>query len=266
MTYHDKTLGFAAALATGMSLMAAVPATASTMTINFESGYSDNDELADGHALLDSAGNPTNVTISTPNENTMSVEAAGDSGASTTDDDTSPDSFWNDPLGGAFEDTESAGFENGLGNFFLRNTTALTFDAGAVNPVFSLLFGGKGAAMVSAEIWDIDGNDSQGTERWTLNAYDNGGVGIGEIVSPKGTTTADDTSLNGQPWEFTFSDIGAISRIDFNFTGSKTSGIGVAFDNLSVTAVPLPASALLLLGGLGGLGGVSALRRRKRAA
>jgi len=30
------------------------------------------------------------------------------------------------------------------------------------------------------------------------------------------------------------------------------------------TPVPLPASALLLLGGLGGLGGLSALRRRKR--
>jgi hypothetical protein len=34
----------------------------------------------------------------------------------------------------------------------------------------------------------------------------------------------------------------------------------------SPSPVPLPASALLLLGGLGGLGGLSALRRRKRSA
>ena len=33
---------------------------------------------------------------------------------------------------------------------------------------------------------------------------------------------------------------------------------------ISASPIPLPASALLLLGGLGGLGGLSALRRRKR--
>jgi len=35
---------------------------------------------------------------------------------------------------------------------------------------------------------------------------------------------------------------------------------------VAASPVPLPASALLLLGGLGGLGGLSALRRRKRSA
>ena len=35
---------------------------------------------------------------------------------------------------------------------------------------------------------------------------------------------------------------------------------------VAASPVPLPASALLLLGGLGGLGGLSALRRRKRTA
>jgi hypothetical protein len=38
------------------------------------------------------------------------------------------------------------------------------------------------------------------------------------------------------------------------------------FDATLTAAIPLPASALMLLGGLGGLGGLSALRRRKRAA
>jgi len=60
----------------------------------------------------------------------------------------------------------------------------------------------------------------------------------------------------------------------FNFTTATFSSINgdnsfefatdISPDEL--TAVPLPASALLLLGGLGGLGGLSALRRRKRAA
>ena len=48
----------------------------------------------------------------------------------------------------------------------------------------------------------------------------------------------------------------------FTFDYSGSGGI----DSLILQPVPLPASALLLLGGLGGLGGLSALRRRKRAA
>ena len=57
--------------------------------------------------------------------------------------------------------------------------------------------------------------------------------------------------------------------IGFEFTGEANpvngtgSGPGI---QVAISAVPLPASALLLLGGLGGLGGLSALRRRKRAA
>ncbi|MEM7470331.1 MAG: choice-of-anchor C family protein [Pseudomonadota bacterium] len=47
-----------------------------------------------------------------------------------------------------------------------------------------------------------------------------------------------------------------------SFSSDSPSGpYGAALDNISVTAVPLPASGLLLLGALGGL----ALRSRKRA-
>jgi hypothetical protein len=58
-----------------------------------------------------------------------------------------------------------------------------------------------------------------------------------------------------------------------NASGDRSDGFGI--DTIQVggdlnpddiSAVPLPASALLLLGGLGGLGGLSALRRRKRTA
>jgi hypothetical protein len=55
-----------------------------------------------------------------------------------------------------------------------------------------------------------------------------------------------------------FGDDDALTKV----TLASTSN---AFEHV-VTPIPLPASALLLLGGLGGLGGLSALRRRKRAA
>jgi hypothetical protein len=49
-----------------------------------------------------------------------------------------------------------------------------------------------------------------------------------------------------------------------NFENVRQVDVGIA--SAPISPVPLPASALLLLGGLGGLGGLSALRRRKRAA
>jgi len=247
--------------ATGVFLMASLPAVAATLDINFETGYEDNELLTDGVALLDSSGVATSVTLVTVNDNTMSVEASGDANDSAADNP--PDGFVNDPLGGGNDDEESAVETSALGDFFLRTTGALSFNAGAVNPVFSLLFGDGGAGMVSAEIWDIDGNTSQGTEKWTLNAFSSGGAFLGTIDSPEFMNTSDAGSLNGQAWTFTFEDIGAIGRIDFNFTGTKTTGIGVAFDNLTVAPVPLPAAGLLLLGGLGGL---VAVRRRRKAA
>ena len=77
--------------------------------------------------------------------------------------------------------------------------------------------------------------------------------------------------MNGQPWTFEVSNIGAIDRVTFEFADEgpagfagldlKTTGIGVAFDNLKVAAVPLPAPALLLLAGLAGL----TLARRRQA-
>ena len=57
---------------------------------------------------------------------------------------------------------------------------------------------------------------------------------------------------------------GPIDLTNIQMTTGAGDGFGI--DGIQVASVPLPASALLLLGGLGGLGGLSVLRRRKRAA
>lgn len=80
-----------------------------------------------------------------------------------------------------------------------------------------------------------------------MNIFDDGSL----LGGDNGPTTKTTTAVSG-------------------FDGGKFELIYAATNGdpsvLEVSAVPLPASALLLLGGLGGLGGVSALRRRKRAA
>ncbi|MEM9398200.1 MAG: hypothetical protein AAF991_12015, partial [Pseudomonadota bacterium] len=67
--------------------------------------------------------------------------------------------------------------------------------------------------------------------------------------------------LDGKPWLFGFDGLSDIERIEISFTGSKTSGIGLAFNNFSpiqnveTAAVPIPATAALLALGLFGVTG-----------
>ncbi len=224
--------------------------TAATL-VNFESGYSDNQVLGDGERLLDSNGNLSKVRISTVNDNTMSVEASG--GA-----DGGPQGFLNDRNG--VYDSEAGRATSSLDGFFLRSTKSLRGDLSKFNPVFSLSFMG-GASSVNAEIWDIDGNTSQGSEGWEVIATFKDGS-TSSILSPTFMNTYNHSSLNGQAWGFSFDADGSrIMSLDFLFNGTKTRGIGVAFDNLTVSPVPLPAAGLMLLASLGALGALG--RRRK---
>lgn len=232
------------------------PAAAGTVTVDFENtvnAYSDNQLLPNGVELFDVNGAPSGVTLTTGGPNTMSIEASGDV-------DTTP-GFVTDTLG--TNDTEVAGATSSLGDFFLRTTEALSADLDGLSPVFSLHFA-FGALSVSGEIWDIDGTSPSNTEQWTVSAYDAGGTQLDSILSPLGDSNGA-SSLDGREWAFGFSGLGPIARIDFDFEGSKQQGIGVAFDNLTFepAPVPVPASALLLLGGLGGL---AVARRRRKAA
>jgi hypothetical protein len=49
------------------------------------------------------------------------------------------------------------------------------------------------------------------------------------MASPLG----DDKDLDGMPWAFGFENLTNITRIEITFTGSKTKGIGLAFNNFS---------------------------------
>lgn len=55
-----------------------------------------------------------------------------------------------------------------------------------------------------------------------------------------------------------------VNLISIEMNAGTNDGFGM--DGVRIATAPLPASVLLLLGGLGGLGGLSALRRRKRTA
>ncbi|MEM6484981.1 MAG: hypothetical protein AAF662_08360 [Pseudomonadota bacterium] len=157
--------------------------------------------------------------------------------------------FWG--IGGA-KDIAAPGYEDQLGKYFLRQrepykpfgTFTILYDAD--NPV----------TAASGEIWDIDGTGhrTRKTEQFLVQAF-NGNALLDEIYSPLGT----DLELDGKPWLFGFDGLSDIERIEISFTGSKTSGIGLAFNNFSPiqnvenAAVPIPATAALLTLGLVGV-------------
>jgi len=202
--------------------------------INFESGYVDNQDLNTPIELLDSLGNASGVTLAST-AGTMTIEEAGNGDPAL--------GFVNDQLGSADTD-EDANYD--LDYYFLRTTAALSANLHDFNPVFTLDFSDP-AVYVSAQIWDIDGNFSQGTEAWKVTAL-LGDMSTTQILSPVGSNIGS-RSLDGKAWEFMFGSYAGIKSITFEFIGSKTQGIGVAFDNLAF-AVSGPGSSMILFMGL----------------
>ena len=91
---------------------------------------------------------------------------------------------------------------------------------------------------VSGQTWDIDGNVSF-SEQWEVEAFDQvvGGFQIGStMTSPE--KLAFGGALDGDSWLFDFSGQSGIRRLDISCTGTRTWGVGMAFNNLSFNAVP----------------------------
>jgi len=151
-----------------------------------------------------------------------------------------------------YEDTEDANFPGGLGDYFLRLNAASLLTGTVPNLNIEYTNPVSGA---SAEIWDIDAN--QGTERWIVLAFDQPGNIIDSVVSPLGLPASDLNSLDGKPWEWSFNhanfDIYSIQIVWDGSPGSKTSGIGLAFDNFEYTAVPIPGAIWLFGSGILGM-------------
>jgi hypothetical protein len=159
------------------------------------------------------------------------------------------DGFTNNLL--TTSDTANGGLSGQLGGFFLRQ-----FQPGSPPPPFVIDYNtSQSITAFSGEIWDIDGAVGN-TERWKVEVLDAANAVLTFQDSPLGDTFA----LDGLPWTFTFSGLPAgVDKIRITFTGSKTTNLGMAFNNFDPTDVPEPSGAILALCG------AAALMRRSRS-
>ena len=140
-------------------------------------------------------------------------------------------------------DTANGGLAGQLGDYFLRQ-----LQPGSPPPPFLVDYNTAFAiSALSGEIWDIDGFPGN-TEQWLVEVLDASNVLLASQLSPLGNSAA----LDGLPWVFSFSSLPAgADKVRITFSGTKTSGLGLAFNNFNPTAVPEPSTAALM--GLGGL-------------
>lgn len=142
-------------------------------------------------------------------------------------------------LGCNGRDMASTGFAGQLGDFFLRGSPGADFG------LLVITYTGGTVSGASGEIWDIDGV-ANGTEQYRLRAYDAGGTLLATIDSPLSTQESGclNTELDGRPWVFSFAGVPGIARITIDFIGTKTNGIGLAFNNFNATGdLPVPAGS-----------------------
>jgi hypothetical protein len=163
------------------------------------------------------------------------------------------------------QDTADPGFTAQLGNYFLRGQVG-----GAPFGTFVIKYVSTTGPVTacSGEIWDIDGTNDPGgtqgaTEQYLVKAFDSSNNLLGSQLSPLGTLLTPFAPLDGQPWTFTFSGLTAgLDHIEITFVGTKTAGIGLAFNNFDPTAVPEPG----MVGLIGAASATMLLARARRNA
>ena len=291
MTYHYKALGLAAAVA-----LAPMAASAATVTINVVSyGAFGNLSNAGNQPFIATALSDRDTFMSSTSGSVFSegFDAPGAAGFTPC-----PDTNGCSSTAGGLETnvgTFNVAGDQGTGGTVNPNDQAVIKFAGDTDDIM-------GRYNVNADDGNnhiggkwLDSNDWTSIE-WSIPG-ESGLTNIDRIaffltdVNDSGNTkfdiSVDETDLitesieNGQTngslklvtMAFEQAVTGDILIKMTNATGNTSDGFGIDtiqvggdLDQNEISAVPLPASALLLLGGLGGLGGLSALRRRKRTA
>ena len=171
--------------------------------------------------------------------------------------------------GGKGDDVAEAGYEDRLGDYFLR-TAGLGGKGGSL-----LITYDKATKAASGELWDNDGNKRNNrpdrTEQWEVQALGADGSILEALISPEGDTSTG--PLDGKPWLWSFQrDTADVKAIRFVFIGdSPSKNVGLAFDNFSAfsvegdeVSIPEPAAVMGLIAVAGV--GASSLRRRHSAA
>lgn len=161
---------------------------------------------------------------------------------------------------------KGSGFGPQLGQFFLRQPDPI----GVLPGPFIIAYDTTQTIReFSGEIWDIDAvQGGRLYEQWRVDVLNASGSVLATRLSPKGLPAAAPGSLDSLPWVFGFKDLpDGVSAIRITFEGTKTGGIGLAFNNFSPTyavpgsVVPEPSS-VVLLGAASAVGLVAAARRR----
>jgi hypothetical protein len=155
-------------------------------------------------------------------------------------------------------DTANGGLAGQLGNFFLRQ-----LQPGTPPPPFIVAYNTtQTITALSGEIWDIDGGPTN-TEQWFVEALDSSNNLLASQLSPLGNSLA----LDGLPWVFSFSGLPAgFDKVRITFVGTKTTGLGLAFNNFDPTAAAAPEPGTLLLAAVGFLFLFAWRLRRSRLA
>ena len=181
-------------------------------------------------------------------------------------------------------DFVQSGYEDQAGDFFVRafkgstlgNSTDTNFTHDNINgswDSFIIEYSTTNGATVDSatgEIWDIDGSSTQ-AERFAVTATTTSTTST--VNSPTGVPLTESNSLDGLPWQWSFSGLsGSITKIEFTRfgDGSGTDGykdfFPLAFNNFNpVSAIgfvtPEPSSLLAF----GGIFSLAILRRRRRS-
>jgi hypothetical protein len=136
-------------------------------------------------------------------------------------------------------DTANGGLAGQLGNFFLRQ-----LQPGAPPPSFIADYNtSQIISALSGEIWDIDGGPSN-TEQWLVESLDGSNNVLASQLSPLGNSSA----LDGLPWVFSFSGLpSGFDKVRITFVGTKTTGLGLAFNNFDPTASAAPEPGTFVL-------------------